>query len=839
MRLPLSWLGEYTPLLPGSGPDDVHAALVAVGFEEEAVHRIELTGPIVVGQVLEFVEEPQSNGKTIRWCQVRVAPVGSLAADGGPDVRGIVCGAKNFFVSDKVIVTLPGSVLPGGFAIAARSTYGHVSDGMLASARELGISDDHEGIVRLTTMGLDPEVGTDVIDLLGLNDSAVEVNVTPDRGYAFSVRGLAREYAHATGQKFSDPAARVTVHEADGFPVHIDDAAPIRSRPGASGFVTRVVRGIDATRPSPPHLVSRLRLAGMRSISLPVDISNYVMLELGQPTHTYDLDRLVGGITVRRALSGEQLETLDGQVRLLHPEDLLITDDAGPIGIAGVMGGARTEITQTTRDVLIEAATFDPVTIARSARRHKLPSEAAKRFERGVDPAIAMVAAHRVAELLVAYAGGTLDTLGTTILAPISRTPISLPAGFAESVVGVAYPVARVAGALREIGAEVAEVSGGFEVVPPSWRPDLVDAWGLVEEVARIDGYDKIPARLPVAPPGRGLSGAQRLRRRVADVLAHAGLTEVVAYPFLDVETNRRFSHAPGAQINPIRLANPLDARADTLRMSLLPGLMGVAHRNRSRGLGDLAVFEQGTVFLPEPGRQYGTAEIPPGGQLPSAELLAELNGSLPAQPRYVAGLVMGLRTPKQPGQPALAASLVDALEAVDAIAAAVGVPITVRQGRHDALHPGRTAAIFVETERVGYAGELLPELAIAADLPRQVAVWELNLDQLIEHAETVVRARAISVYPAATQDLSLVVDITVPAGDLVAAVRDGAGPLLEAIDLVDDYRGSGLPEGSKSVTLALRFRANDRTLTAAEASAARTAGAELAQARFGARLRD
>ncbi len=349
MRVPLSWLAEYVELVAGTTPEDVHAALVQVGLEEEDVHTFDVEGPIVVGEVLEFVEEPHSNGKTIRWCQVRVAPDGETAADGGDAVHGIVCGARNFFVGDKVVVTLPGAVLPGPFPIAARTTYGHVSDGMIASARELGLGDDHAGILRLSTLDIDAPVGTDAIKLLGLDDAAVEINVTPDRGYAFSIRGVAREYAHATGARFRDPVEQTSPVDAtgDGFPVEIRDEAPIRGRVGSAVFATRIVRGVDPSRPTPAWMIARLKLAGIRSISVLVDITNYVMLELGQPIHGYDLDELRGGIIVRRAKPGETIVTLDEKERTLDPEDLLITDDRGPIGIAGVMGGAETEIGDT------------------------------------------------------------------------------------------------------------------------------------------------------------------------------------------------------------------------------------------------------------------------------------------------------------------------------------------------------------------------------------------------------------------------------------------------------------------------------------------------------------
>ncbi|PIJ24230.1 phenylalanine--tRNA ligase subunit beta, partial [Leucobacter sp. OLES1] len=359
MRIPLSWLAESVELPGGTTPEQVHADLVRVGFEEESIRRFDASGPIVVGEVLSREPEEHSNGKTVNWCQVRVAPEGQRAADGGEDVRGVVCGAHNFDIGDRVVVTLPGAVLPGDFRIAARKTYGHVSDGMIASARELALGDDHDGIIVLSRWGIDAEPGANALELLGMADTAVEINVTPDRGYAFSVRGVAREYAHSTGAAFRDPAEAVVPVPASGFDVTIDDAAPIRGRVGASGFVTRVVRGIDATRPTPAWMVSRLQLAGVRALSLPVDIGNYVMLELGQPLHAYDLGKVSGGLRVRRAAEGETLVTLDGAERTLHVEDLVIADDSGAIGLAGVMGGESTKTDDATTDVLVEAATFD------------------------------------------------------------------------------------------------------------------------------------------------------------------------------------------------------------------------------------------------------------------------------------------------------------------------------------------------------------------------------------------------------------------------------------------------------------------------------------------------
>ena len=839
MRIPISWLAEYADLPAGTTPEALHAALVRVGFEEETVHGGEITGPVVVGEVLEFTPEPQKNGKTIRWCQVRVAPDGQPAADGGEAVRGVVCGAGNFLIGDKVVVTLPGSVLPGPFPIAARKTYGHVSDGMIASARELGLSDETAplsggGILRLTEIGLDPEVGTDAIALLGLDDAAVEINVTPDRGYALSIRGIAREYGASTGAAFRDPALEVAAPSTDDGAVRVavDDATPIRGRQGCTVFVTRVVRGIDPTAPTPRWMANRLRLAGVRSISLPVDVTNYVMLEIGQPLHGYDLARLQGGLGVRRAKPGEPLTTLDGQQRVLDAEDLVITDDRGAIGLAGVMGGATTEISGTTVDVVIEAANFDPVSIGRTARRHRLPSEASRRFERGVDPAVARAAAQRAVDLLVELAGGTADPGQTWFDVAQAPAPVLLPEGAVLRRTGADIAETETVAALRAIGCTVAPGEEGLLVLPPSWRRDLLEPVDVVEEVVRIVGYDRIPSVLPVAPPGRGLTRPQRLRRSIGTVLAATGGTEVQSYPLVSADQQAVYSPGPS-----MRVANPLDASAPLLRRSVLPGLLDAVRRNRARGLTDLALYEIGLVFLPAEGVGYGTAELPPIGARPAPELLERLLGDLPPQPVHVGAVLTGDRVAKQPGTAAEPVDWRDAVDVAARIAAAVGATVRLRQATPPGYHPGRAAEVLVGEVVVGVAGELLP--GSVEDVPGRVAAVELDVDALVAAAPAAPDVAPISAMPAATQDVSLVVAEAVPAGDVRDAVVAGAGALLESIALVDDYRGSGLPDGTKSLTFALRFRSPDRTLTAAEATAAKEAGVAVAAERAGAHLRE
>ncbi|MEI7420363.1 MAG: phenylalanine--tRNA ligase subunit beta, partial [Actinomycetes bacterium] len=442
------------------------------------------------------------------------------------------------------------------------------------SARELGVSDDHDGILRLSTIGLDPEIGSDALALLHLNDEAAEVNVTPDRGYCFSIRGIAREFSHATGAVFTDPVSKVTPVKGEGFGLKISDAAPIRGKVGSSKFVVASASNVNAKAQTPAWMVSRLKLSGMRSISVVVDITNYVMLELGQPIHAYDQAKVKDGLTVRRANKGESLVTLDAQTRALHAEDLVIADASGAIGLAGVMGGQSTEVSNATTSVLIEAANFDGVSIARTARRHKLPSEASKRFERGVDPKIAEYAAARVVQLLVELTGAKADALGAFFDETPEISKVFLAADFASSITGVEYSADEIVSTLTDIGCVVATVSDGYEVLPPSWRPDLSHKTDLVEEVARITGYDRIPSRLPVAPPGKGLTTRQKQRRAVANQLAATGHTEVLNYPFLTTSQNSYFADEKARRA---LLANAMQEEVNELRLSMLPGLIDAA----------------------------------------------------------------------------------------------------------------------------------------------------------------------------------------------------------------------------------------------------------------------
>lgn len=852
MRIPLSWLREYTQFPADATAEDLMADLVKVGLEEEGVHAFELNGPIVVGKVLEKTPEEHSNGKTINWCRVQVVPDGQTQTLEGQGidpsgVQGVVCGAHNFEVGDKVIVTLPGAQLPGGFNISVRKTYGHTSAGMIASEAELGLGTGQDGIVVLSEWGIDPEIGTDVLELLHLDDEAAEINVTPDRGYVLSMRGVAREYSHATGTDFTDPAAaiEVPIPNDQGWPVRIEDDAPIHGAPGATRFVARRVDGIDASAATPTWMSARLRLAGIRPLSLPVDISNYVMLELGQPLHFYDADKLLGDIVVRRAHNGETLETLDGKTRKLHVEDLLITDDSGAIGMAGVMGGLATEVTDTTTSILIESANFDPISVSRTQRRHHLPSEASKRNTRGVDWHIADQAAQRAADLLVELAGGTIHEGVTDVGEEPPTTTVRLRADYPSTVVGYDYTEEQIRQVLIDLGAYVSQQRDStdgtpiFVVTPPSWRTDLQIPEDLVEEVARIVGYSHIPATLPVPPPGRGFTVAQRMRRQVSNALAGAGLVETLSYPFVSEAQNRAFGsadEASAADQSMVKLANPISSEFGWLRTTILPGLLDTLRRNVARGFRDIALYESGRVFLP--GKQTGSKTIPPLGQRPDDEVLARIDAGIPDQPHRLAAVFTGHDSAPGPGHTPRAYDWQDPIGIALDIADVVGVELRIRQGTHHGFHPGRVAELVVEDQLVGYAGEVLPKLLEDWELPARTSALELDLDAIIAAAPDVVEAQPVASYPATFQDVALVVDDHVVAAEVQQTLHAAAGELLEDIGLFDVYAGAGIEEGKKSLAFNLRFRAADRTLTADEASEARLAAIAAAEAEHGAVLR-
>ncbi len=837
MLIPLSWLREHVDLPADARGRDVAEALIAAGLEVEGVEVLgaDVVGPLVVGQVAAIDEFTASNGKIIRFCQVDVGP--ALAPPTGR-TRGIICGARNFVVGDQVVVALPGAVLPGGFAITARKTYGHLSDGMICSVRELGIGDDHAGIL---VLGSGRIPGQDLEPELDLRDEVLDVSITPDRGYCMSVRGLARELATAYEVPFHDPADRfgfVAIEPGSpGPPVRLDTD-------GCDRFVAYAVSGIDPATTSPLWMRARLHRSGIRPISLIVDVTNYVQLELGQPMHAYDAAELDGGIVVREATEGETVKTLDDAERALEPGDVVITDAGGAriIGVAGVMGGANTEIGSTTTDIVLEAAHFDPVAVSRTGRRLGVTSEAAKRFERGVDPAVQLVTAERAARLLVELGRATV-TGATDAGSPRWPQSIIMASDHPDRVAGVAYGEAVVVRRLQDVGCGVERIteSADLAVQPPPWRPDLEQPNDLAEEVIRLEGYQNLPSILPLAPAGRGLTEQQRMRRRIGRALAAAGFVEVLPSPFIgtdvldglgiDEEDERR---------RLVRVANPLSDEEPYLRPLLLADLLPTLRRNIGRGTPDVALFELGKVFVERPGGRPAPDQVPRPSvdHHPSEQELADLDASLPQQPEHVAVVLAGHHQPAGWWGSPSPASWADAVEAARIVALAAGAKVTVRAADQAPWHPGRCAAIELDGIVIGWAGELHPRVTAALDVPARTSAMELDLALLTRELGTPVAAPSVSTYPPAKEDLALVVESDVPVADVDAAVRAGAGELLEDLRLFDVYTGDQVTPGHKSLAFHLRLRAPDRTLTAEEAASVREGALREAAARTGARLR-
>jgi phenylalanyl-tRNA synthetase beta chain len=821
MKVPVSWLKEYVDL-PDLDAERLENAFVRVGLEVEGITSLgsAVTGPLVVGRVLDAQQVPGLK-KLINYCQVDV---------GGEEPQGIICGAPNVRAGLLVVVALPGAVLPGDFAISARKTYGHISDGMICSGRELGVSDDHEGIIELPEdEGVVP--GVDARPFVGLDDTIVELNVTPDRGYCLSVRGLARELSHSLGLAFRDPAAVEAPGATDepAYPLTVED--PV----GCDRFAARAVRGVDPTAATPAWMRKRLVAAGVRSINLPVDITNYLMLEFGQPMHAFDLSLIKGPLVVRRATAGEKVTTLDGVKRTLDPGDMVICDDSGPISLAAVMGGETSEVQPTTVDVLFEAAHWDPVMVARTCRRHKLHSEASKRWERGVDRELALPAIEKAVRLLVEHGGGAAGAEVLDIDTHPAVAPVTIDADLPARVAGIAYAEGRAADILREIGCTVAVDGTRLVVTPPTWRPDLTDPADLAEEVIRIDGYDRVQSLLPVAPPGNGLTAAQRRRRAVGRSLAESGLVEVLSYPFvgeaaldalgLPDDDPRRAS---------VKLRNPISEEEPALRTTLLPPLLVTLRRNVGRGNRDVALFEIGRVF--HPAAATGEPPVLPVAHRPDEADLAVAETFVPEQPWHVAAVFAGDLEPAGWWGAGRPATWADAIDAAQRVAEASGASVEVRAGTNAPWHPGRCAELVLRNVVVGHAGELHPAVCAALDLPARTCAMEIVLDALPLPGVPVTPA--ISGYPPALIDVALIVDAATPADEVRRALVEGAGELLESLRLFDVYTGAQVGDGRKSLAYKLTFRASDRTLTVEEAVAARDAAVAVASSRFGAVLR-
>ncbi|WP_295806343.1 phenylalanine--tRNA ligase subunit beta, partial [uncultured Corynebacterium sp.] len=731
--------------------------------------------------------------------------------------------------------------LPGGFKIAARETYDHISNGMLCSAAELGFGPKADGIIVLGDDVAD-KVGEDARPIIGLADTAFDVNITPDRGYALSARGLTREIASAFDLTFPDVAQDPSVAgvdtsavpEAQGTLIAVD----LREETKAQRFGLRKVSGIDPTARTPFWMERELMLSGQRSVNLATDVTNYVMLLLGAPMHAFDANVVSGDLVVRNAAEGEKFETLDHVERKLSAGDVVICDDNGIQSLAGVMGGTTSEISDETTDVYFESAIWDPITVARTSRRHKLSSEASRRFERGVDPAIVEIALDVACALLQQIAGGTIEA-GRTLVGDVAkREPISLRVTKPSEYAGVEYSRETVVARLEEVGCTVADNGETLEVTPATWRTDISMDVDLIEEVLRLEGLEDIPTVLPTPAGGRGLTPAQKRRRAIGHGLAYAGYAEVLPSPFIANDTFDTWGlDKDDARRQTVAVQNPLEADKAVLSTTLLPNMLEAIARNVARGRHDLALFGLQQVAF----KRAEASPMPSVESRPSDEGVTELLDSLPEQPLHVATVATGNIEHEGPWGAGRAYSYADAIESARQVARAAGIDVTVKAAEQLPWHPGRCAAIVVrgtdgEESIVGYAGELHPQVLEALEIPARTCAMELDVTAL--PLDEKFPAPVLSSFPALHQDIALVVDEETPAEQVRLVVEEGAGELLESVELFDVFRGEQLGEGKKSLAFQLLFRAGDRTLTDDEVNEHRLAAAELAKQRLGAEMR-
>lgn len=813
--------------------EELDSGFVRVGFETEGYEALpETTGPLVIGQVVE-IEELTQFKKPIRYCQVNVGQ-----ANGTGELQGIICGARNFRLNDYVVVSLPGAELPGGFKIAARETYDHISNGMMCSAAELGFGAKADGIIVLGEEVAD-KIGEDARPIIGLSDTVFDVNITPDRGYALSARGLTREIASAFDVTFPDVAQdpRIAGIDTSAVPAPKGEliAVDLREETKAQRFGLRKVSGIDPAARTPFWMERELMLSGQRSVNLATDVTNYVMLLLGAPMHAFDANVVNGDLVVRNANEGETFETLDHVKRELSTGDVVICDDNGIQSLAGVMGGTTSEISESTTDVYFESAIWDPITVARTSRRHKLSSEASRRFERGVDPAIVEVALDVACALLQQIAGGTIEEGRTLVGVVAKREPITLRAAKPSEYAGVEYSRETVVKRLTEVGCEV---SGEEElsVVPASWRTDIEMDVDLIEEILRLEGLEDIPTILPTPVGGRGLTPAQKRRRAIGHGLAYAGYAEVLPSPFIANDTFDTWGlDKEDPRRRTVAVQNPLESDKAVLSTTLLPNLLEAIARNVARGRSDLALFGLQQVAF----KRADASPMPSVESRPEDSVVTELLESLPLQPLHVATVATGNIEHEGPWGSGRAYSYADAIESARQVARAAGVDITVKAAEQLPWHPGRCAALVLAADEetvVGYAGELHPQVLEALELPARTCAMELDVTAL--PLDEKFPAPVLSSFPALHQDIALVVDEDTPAEAVRRVVEEGAGELLESVELFDVFRGEQLGEGKKSLAFQLLFRADDRTLTDEEANEHRLAAADLAKQRLGAEMR-
>lgn len=793
MRVPLSWLREYVDVPEDTG--ELVRALESLGLKVEAIHSPgEGVEGVVVGEVLRI--EPHPNADKLILVDVRL-PEGE---------RRVVCGAWNFAAGDRVPVAVPGARVPEVGEITEKKVRGEISHGMLCSAWELGVGDDHSGILVLPA---DAALGEDVRETLGLGYQILDLEITPNRADCMSLVGVAREIAAFTRGELRIPDHSV---EAVGSPVEGLASVTIEDPMGCPRYLARVITGVNVG-PSPRWVQNRLLAAGVRPISNVVDATNYSLLVMGHPMHAFDLERLEQRrIIVRKASSGEGITTIDGEERILDASDLVIADATRSVALAGVMGGSDTEVGDTTTSVLLESAYFDPPTIWRTAKRHGLRTDASSRFERGLDIGGVSVSADLACRLIVEWAGGVVAA-GAIDIYPLPREMITVEMRpeRANLLLGTELTSAEMVGGLERLGLETQETAGMIQVTVPTRRPDLSVEADLIEEVARTVGFQLIPTKLPSGSNRRGgLTREQKLLRRVRQVLTGAGLTEAYTNNLVGPDDLKRLGRSSESIL---RVANPLSSDESLLRPTLLSGLLRAAERNVARRNLTVSLFEIGHCYLPS------------GEVLPDEPLLL---GIVLHGPR-------GYSWHDRDGE----YDFYDIKGVIEALLAGLRVTgADFRPTSGEGLHPGRAASLMISGRVLGVLGEASPERQAAFDLSHRAQVSELDLGALLSFAEPAPSVIEPPKFPPVLLDLAVALPETVQAAAVLATARRAGGDLLEDVSVFDVYRGDQVGEGRKSLALSLRFRAPERTLTEKEGIQARDAIAGAIRKEHGGQVR-
>ena len=777
MQFSYNWL--KTQADPKLSADEFAHLLTMSGLEVEEADKAapEFSG-VVVAEVKSVEKHPDADRLNITQVDA-----------GSGELIQIVCGAPNVKAGIKVPCALPGAVLPGNFKIKPTKMRGQVSNGMLCSTDELGLPDD--GVDGLHILPADAPVGQNIRDYLDLDDTVFTLKITPNRTDCLSIKGLAREVAALTACENREPAIRaVPVQSGKTQPVRIDASAD------CGRFLSRVIENVNAQAPSPDWMKQRLARSGIRSISALVDIGNYVMLELGQPMHVFDADKLTGSIIVRRAQNGETLACLNEKNVCLSENTLLIADEAGALSMAGLMGGEASAVSDGTKNIVLEAAWFAPEIIAGKARQYGFGSDSSFRFERGVDFELQSDAIERASELILDICGGqagaVVEALGDL---PAHKT-VNVRTARVEKLLGVAVDETRIENILAALGLQPKKVSDGLQVVSPSFRYDIEIEADLIEEIARVYGYENIPDDYTSGQLAMlKLPETRRARFAVYQQMAARGYQEVVSYAFVDEQWERDFA----ANQNPIRLQNPLAAQYSVMRSTLIGGLVEILQNNLNRKQNRVRVFEIARVFA------------------------KQADGSFQQNER-VGGLVYGSADPEQWGEKSRAADFYDVKGDVEDLLA--GKDITFVKAEHPALHPGRTAHIVSDGRVVGFIGELHPQWLQKYDLPQAPLLFEIDMGVVLGKTKTVYQP--VSKFQPARRDLAFVLPESVSHDDLLNALKSVKDKLIQDISVFDVYRGTGLSEGMKSMAVKVVLQDNEATLTdeVLEASMARLVAA-------------